>query len=54
MSKESAKLWLGFAAGMAAGLLIARSSFSERRMPNAEAWQQNLSEEDGQIKAAAL
>jgi len=49
MSKVSAKLWLGFAAGMPAGLLIARSSFSERRMPNAGACQLILCEEDGQI-----
>ena len=49
MSKESAKLWQGFAAGMAAGLFIAQSSFSQRRTPNAGACQLILREEDGQI-----
>jgi len=49
MSKEPSKLWLGFTAGMTAGVLIARNPFSKRRMPNARDWQQIFSEEGGQI-----
>ena len=40
MSKEPSKLF-GFTAGVAAGVLIAPSSFSKRRMPNAKTWQRS-------------
>lgn len=54
MSKETPKLFFGFAAGMAAGVLLARSFISKRRMPNASSWQKILDESYGQIEAAAL
>ena len=53
MSKAPSKVWLGFAAGLAAGVLMARKSFSNPRMPNAKTWQKLLSEEYGQIEGAA-
>lgn len=54
MSKETPKLFFGFAAGMAAGLLLARAFTGKRGMPNAKSWQKILDEEYGQIEAAAL
>jgi hypothetical protein len=54
MLKDSNKLWLGFAAGMAAGALIARNVSRKGRMPNAKNWQRILGVENGPVEAAAL
>jgi hypothetical protein len=52
--KDSTKLWLGFAAGVTVGVLMAGNASRKKRMPNAKAWQQIFTENEGQIEAAGL